>query len=162
MYADIWSSTRFDTVDTYLKYQKNHSKIKGHYYEELSGIHSEDFLRFIFEIKYNNIIPLTIKDICFQRVRSNGLINQDDCELIQNITYPNTTKTMMMMTTTTTTAKTIVAENKNTDTEKENEIIFNIPNNAPGLIVLGMHRSGTSLLTGVLSKVFHWHVPGES
>ena len=55
MYADIWSSTRFDTVDTYLQYQKNHSKIKGHYYEELSGIHSEDFLRFIFEIKSRTV-----------------------------------------------------------------------------------------------------------
>ncbi|MGK3747676.1 MAG: hypothetical protein ACI90V_014540 [Bacillariaceae sp.] len=82
MYAELWSSSRFDNVDTYLKYQKKHSKIKGDYYEELSGLHSEDFMRFIFEKKYNNVVPLTIKDICFQRVRSNGFISTDDCALL--------------------------------------------------------------------------------
>ena len=31
---------------------------------------------------------------------------------------------------------------------------------APGVIVLGMHRSGTSMLGGLLSNVFSWNVPG--
>jgi hypothetical protein len=91
MYAELWSARRFDNVDTYLKYQKKHSKIKGDYYEELVGLHSEDFMRFLFEEVYNNIVPLTIKDICVQRVRSNGLIRTDDCDLLSNATYTTMT-----------------------------------------------------------------------
>ena len=93
MYAELWSAHRFDNVGTYLKYQKKHSKIKGDYYEELSGLHSEDFMRFLFEKIYNNVVPLTIKDICFQRVRSNGLIRAEDCDLLPNTTYTTTTTT---------------------------------------------------------------------
>lgn len=36
-----------------------------------------------------------------------------------------------------------------------------IMESVPGVIVLGMHRSGTSLLTGLLSNIFSWNVPGQ-
>merc|ERR1711971_845774 len=62
------------------------------YYQEhnLTGLHSEDFMRFLFTKKYP-VIPLTQKDICFQRVRSNGFIKTDDCDVMYNITSTPTT-----------------------------------------------------------------------
>merc|ERR1712072_1439764 len=96
----------------------------------------------------------------------------DDCNVMYNIT---TTKKI-------TTAADYIGGDEEDDDEDDDEDydyeggedkkeIINVKDllpvfdddedNAPGVIVMGMHRSGTSMLTGLLSKVFHWIVPGE-
>ena len=51
------------------------------------GLHSEDFMRFLLTIQFSDM-PLTIKDMCFQRIRSSGKILTDDCEYIKNKNRP--------------------------------------------------------------------------
>mmetsp|Transcript_5717 Transcript_5717/g.8080 ORF Transcript_5717/g.8080 Transcript_5717/m.8080 type:complete len:736 (-) Transcript_5717:371-2578(-) len=71
-FAEIWATDRFGSVDDYMHWQKRHTDTK-----KKDGLHSEDFLRFLLTQKWR--IPLTIKDFCFQRVRSNGVVLTNDC-----------------------------------------------------------------------------------
>ena len=72
MYAEIWATDRFNSVDAYLQWQQLNTDTK-----KKRGLHGEDFMRFLLATKWH--VPLVIKDICFQRIRSSGQILSGDC-----------------------------------------------------------------------------------
>ena len=65
-YAQIWATKRFSFVDPYMKTA----------FGKKTGLHSEMFL---YKLLTHWKIPLTLQDICFQRVRANGNIKLQDC-----------------------------------------------------------------------------------
>ena len=171
MYGELWANHRFDNVDTYLRYQQTKRDIGDSYYNKLglSGLHSEDYMRFLLTEKYPTI-PLTVKDICFQRVRSNGLILEGDCNIMHGIHNTDNSEREEKYINVRRDYKYEDNDDDNGN-KKEHRPDINVAkllpvfdddeDNAPGVIVLGMHRSGTSMLTGLLSEVFHWIVPGD-
>mmetsp|Transcript_24966 Transcript_24966/g.53836 ORF Transcript_24966/g.53836 Transcript_24966/m.53836 type:complete len:683 (+) Transcript_24966:125-2173(+) len=73
-YAKLWATERFNSVEPYLEWVYNKP-------DRLKGLHSETFMEFLLTTQ-NKHIPLTIKDICFNRVRSSGEILTHDCRLL--------------------------------------------------------------------------------
>lgn len=73
-YAKLWATGRFYSVPAYMLWQESTS-----IYEGRKGLHSEDFLRWLLVLK--SPTPLTIKPICFKRIRSSGVIINKDCFL---------------------------------------------------------------------------------
>jgi hypothetical protein len=116
-YAEIWATHRHDTVPHYLEHQRNYTNTT-----EKHGIHSEDFMRHLIGRRYP--LPLTMKEICFQRIRSSGLIYTWDCDSVKARLNPGWRP-------------------------------------VPGVVVLGMHRSGTSMLTGLLVEALSFVMPGK-
>ncbi|GFH53900.1 hypothetical protein CTEN210_10376 [Chaetoceros tenuissimus] len=103
----------------------------SHIRHDLRGLHSEDFMKYVLTTKGR--LPLEIKNICFKRVRSNGDVLHCDCRYL---------------------------ETNNGNEYGKTEVDLRL-NTAPRVIVLGMQRSGTSLLAGLLSHTFSWNVPGQ-
>ncbi|KAL7526900.1 hypothetical protein ACHAWF_001963 [Thalassiosira exigua] len=75
-YAESWATERFDAVKPYLEWQKSNK-----HYAEKSGLHSEDFLRWMLVMHWP--MPLTIKPVCFKRVRTSGAVKTGDCSSLQ-------------------------------------------------------------------------------
>jgi hypothetical protein len=79
--AMLWASDRFNTVEEYLEWQRhedNADKVHS------KGLHSEEFLRYLLIEKWS--IDLTIRNICFHRVRTSGLVLTKDCAEYKNLT----------------------------------------------------------------------------
>ena len=77
-YAETWATHRFGLVESYLEEQPNNPEYDStEEYEELRGLHSENFMRYMM-LRRN--IPLQIKDLCFMRIRSWGEICKSDCD----------------------------------------------------------------------------------
>jgi hypothetical protein len=70
-FAQIWASDRFSSVEGYLAWQKTTDSSNR-------GLHSEDFVAYLMKKKWK--MPFKQQDICFQRVRSNGAIKNQDCD----------------------------------------------------------------------------------
>jgi len=67
-YAQIWATKRFSFIEPYMKTA----------FGKKTGLHSEMFMnKFMTHWK----IPLTLQEICFKRVRANGNINLQDCNV---------------------------------------------------------------------------------
>jgi len=102
------------------------------HYEGKYGLHSEDFLRYLLLHKWG--LPIEEKPYCIQRVRSNGEVLEKDCDYIIKETHLNE--------------------------EKKQKVA--IPDTTvPGVVVLGMHRSGTSMLAGLLVEGSSFIIPGK-
>lgn len=136
-HAEVWATHRFDSVYKYIQWQES---TKFHKRYNLKGIHSEDYMRYLLTV--HGQMPLQMKNICFKRVRSNGDVFHDDCELLRSHDINNSDRDGMSV------------EFKSDETDLKLR-------SAPGVIVLGMHRSGTSMLAGLLSNVYSWNVPGR-
>lgn len=74
-YAKCWATERFNSVQAYLKWQN----FNEFYSRKKKGLHSEDFLRWLLVFQWP--VPLTMKPICFMRIRSSGE-TKNDCELL--------------------------------------------------------------------------------
>jgi len=133
-YGQVWATQRFDNVEKFIQWQH-----ESFHYRSLRGLHSEDFMRYLVTV--HGRFPLKIKNVCFKRVRPNGDILHRDCMFFRS--------------------------HHDGALYKGNELKFKtdetdlMSRTAPGVIVLGMHRSGTSMLVGLLSTVFSWNVPGR-
>lgn len=71
-FAECWATGRFNAVNAYLKWQKSNPD-----YAMKSGLHSEDFMQWLLVSRCPT--PLTVKPICFKRIRSSGAIKNADC-----------------------------------------------------------------------------------
>jgi len=77
--AALWASDRFNTVEDYLSWQKqreNQEKVHS------KGLHSEEFLRYLLLDKW--ALNITIRNICFQRVRTTGKVLTKDCDIFMD------------------------------------------------------------------------------
>lgn len=124
-YAETWATGRFMSVDSYLKWQMVNTNTSKQY-----GLHSEDFMRYLLTERFK--IPVSVKDICFQRIRTSGLTLTTDCELMKSDIQHRSSQ-----------------HNYSSNDEA-----------LPGVVVLGMHRSGTSMLSGLLVGALSLKVPG--
>ena len=70
-YARIWAAKRFAFAPEYIERQNN--KSTSH---KLQGIHSESF---IYELLNNYQVPYQEKEMCFFRLRANGVVLHEDC-----------------------------------------------------------------------------------
>ena len=139
-FAEIWASHRFDNVEKYIQWQESESLRHNDIMHNLRGLHSENFIRYLLTI--HGRCPLKFKNICFKRVRSNGKIFNKDCNHLRSHDDGNAFR------------------NGNKSNFKSDEADL-MSRWAPGVILLGMHRSGTSMLAGLLSSVFSMHVPRQ-
>lgn len=76
-YAKCWSTERFSSVQSYLRWQKSNE-----HYASKRGLHSEDYLRWLLVFQWP--VPLEMGPICFMRIRSSGAI-KNDCELLKEV-----------------------------------------------------------------------------
>ena len=112
----LWATDRFNSVEDYLAWQEgNIDRVR------CRGLHSEEFLRYLLVQKWS--FDITLRNICFQRVRTSGTILSTDCDVFG-------------------------------DNAKGGESVR-------GVVLLGMHRSGTSLLAGLLVHGLSYQAPGE-
>jgi len=125
--AEIWATNRFASVEEYLTWHESNPD-----YENLYGLHSEDFVRYLMYYKWG--VPVEDKLICIKRVRSDGNILEKDCDFMLEQFH--------------------LKENLKQEVEILNNTI-------PGVVVLGMHRSGTSMLTGILVETSSYKNPGQ-
>ena len=134
-YAEVWATHRFDNIEKYLQHQKS-VRTRESKKNRFKGLHSENFMKYLLTV--HGHMPLQMKNTCFKRLRSNGQVLHTDCNDFRSSDV-NANESMF----------------KSFETDM-------ISRAAPGVIVLGMHRSGTSMLGGVLSNVFSWNVPGRT
>ena len=112
----VWASDRFNSVEEYLAWQEsNIDRVR------CRGLHSEEFLRYLLVEKWS--VDITLRNICFQRVRASGHVLSTDCDVFGDSTTGD--------------------------------------ESVRGVVVLGMHRSGTSLLAGLLVHGLSYQAPGE-
>lgn len=71
-YAEPWAMERYSSVEEYIDYQKGREE-----YRKKKGLHGEDFMRWLLTVKLK--IPFVEKQLCFNRVRTSGLVLVDDC-----------------------------------------------------------------------------------
>lgn len=75
----IWASERFDSVDEFISWKmSNKDKVT------FSGLHSEEMLRFLLIEKHRLSANITLRNICFQRVRTTGKVLTSDCDIFGN------------------------------------------------------------------------------
>lgn len=118
-FAEVWATHRFGTVQEYMKWQGESS-----IYGDMRGLHSENYMRYLLTI--HGHLPLRIKNICFKRVRSTGVVLDNDCDFLRSAVDTDLL------------AHTTDFQSSETDLRSRS---------APGVIILGMHRSGTSMLS---------------
>lgn len=75
-FAKPWATQRFSSAELYLQWQKSTQS-----YQRKTGLHSEDFLRWLFV--FHCPMTLKIEPICFMRIRSSGAVRRDDCKLLR-------------------------------------------------------------------------------
>lgn len=131
-FAEVWATHRFTASTNYIKWQQETFPQSTR-----RGLHSEDFVRYLTTV-YGRM-PLKIKDFCFKRLRSNGNVLDSDCKMLSYEGAKQPVKHAF--------------ESSEPDGLRLE--------NSPGLIILGMHRAGTSMLAGLLSEVFDFEVPGK-
>ena len=95
-------------------------QVRKAHFLALFNIPNKEFLRYLLVEKWS--IEITLRNICFQRVRTSGKVLRD-CDVFgDSVTGDETVR---------------------------------------GVVVLGMHRSGTSLLSGLLVHGLSYKSPGR-